>query len=188
MKSTLQEPALSLAQLDKKRKVDVQKITRISHAQLTSNASKLANKAITLPLTALMELTARHPYDAAGLMDVYKPGRWDCTSNLLFMDTIVATGPFPGEWDGSVVYANFKPSTPGTYLIVATFTGYQITMNLYGPWGTNTAYTPTTSDTGTAIALWTAAPGDSLYFDLNCTSPGGEASIGYLESLQVFAL
>jgi len=188
MKSAVQEPSVSLAQLDEKRKVEIRKITRISHAQLTSHASKLASKAITLPVAASTELTARHPYDAAALMDVYKPGRWDCTSNLLFMDTIVATGPSPGQWDGSVVYANFKPSAPGTYLIVATFTGYQITMNLYGPWSVNTAYTPTTSDTGTAIALWAAAAGDSLYFDLTCTAPGGEASIGYLESLQVFAL
>jgi len=188
MKSIVEEPLVSLAQLDKKREVEIQKVTRISHAQLTSHASKLASASITLPVTASMELTTRHPYDAAGLMDVYKPGRWDCTSNLLYMFAIVATGPDPGEWDGSVVYANFKPSVPGTYLIVATFSGYQITMNLYGPWGVNTAYTPTTSDIGTAIALWTAAAGDTLYFDLNFTAPSGEAGLGYLESIQVFAL
>jgi hypothetical protein len=188
MKNAVEEPLVSLAQLQKNRKAEIQKITRISHAQLTSLASKLANKPVTIPKASLMELSTRHPYDAAGLIDVYKPARWDCTSNLLFMDTIVMTGPSPGEWEGTVVYGSFTAPAAGTYMIVATFSGYQITMNLYGPWGTNTAYTPATSDTGTVIALWTATAGERLSFDINCTAPGGQLGMGYLESIQVFAL
>jgi hypothetical protein len=131
-----------------------------------------------------MSLTARHPYDAAGFMDSYKPGRWDCESNLVFMDVIRQVGPSAGEWDGTVVYGRFTAAADGTYLVVGNFSGYQVTMNLHGPWGNNTAYCATTSDHAQAMALWAGTPGATLFFTINMTGP----IIGYLESIQVYLL
>ena len=179
---------VSLAKFDKRKVVETPAIKRTSQAQLIAHAAKFAKRSINALAAPTMELSARHPYDPAGLIDVYKPGRWDCTSNLLSMDTIVMTGPSPGEWEGTVAYGTFKAPANGTYLVVAHFSGYQTTMELHGPWGNNTAYTATTSDTGVAISLWTANAGDNLSFTLNCTAPGGQASIGYLESIQIFNL
>jgi hypothetical protein len=179
---------VALANLARHKVADAPVVSRASHAQLIAHAAKLAKRNINVLAAPTMELSARHPYDPAGLIDVYKPGRWDCTSNLLFMDRIVSTGPSPGEWDGTVAYGTFKAPADGTYLVVAHFSGYQTTMAMHGPWGTNTAYTATTSDTGVVISLWAAMAGEDLWFTLNCTAPGGEASIGYLESIQTFNL
>jgi hypothetical protein len=154
------------------------------HSKLIELAGKLTGKPTNLPGTATMALTARHPYDAVGYMDVYRPGRWDCQSNLVFMDVIRQVGPSPGEWDGSVVYARFTAPSTGNYLVVGNFSGYQITMNLSGPWGKNTAYCPTTSDHAQATALWSGTAGGTLFFTINLTGP----IIGYLESVQVYLL
>jgi hypothetical protein len=151
---------------------------------LVSVATKLAGKAVTLPQNAAMTLTARHPHDPAGFMDVYRPGRWDCESNLVFMDAIQQVGPSPGQWEGSVAYARFTAPSNGTYLVVGNFSGYQITMNLHGPWGNSTAYCPTTSDHAQATALWTGTAGATLSFTINMTGP----ILGYLESVQLFLL
>jgi hypothetical protein len=60
----------------------------------------------------------------------------------------------------------------------------QITMNLSGPWGKNTAYCPTISDSSAAVALWSGTAGQTLHFSINCTGQ----ILGYLESIQVFAV
>jgi hypothetical protein len=98
---------VSLAKFDKRKVVETPAIKRASQTQLIAHAAKLAKRSINALAAPSMELSVRHPYDPAGLIDVYKPGRWDCTSNLLFMDTIVVTGPSPGEWDGTVAYGTF---------------------------------------------------------------------------------
>jgi hypothetical protein len=158
---------------------------RLSPARLTDLAAELAKKPVVFLPQALMELTPRYPYDAKhGNVDVYMPGRWDTTSNLIFMDAIVQLGG-PGEWEGSVAYIEFKPASTGTFLIVGNFTGYQTTFHLHGPWGDNTAYTALTSDSGVVMALWA---GGELEFTLNCTVPNNEYGIGYIESIQVFQL
>jgi hypothetical protein len=166
--------------------VEVPSVERLSHARLTEAASELAKKPVTPTPKALMELTARYPYDAThGNIDVFMPGRWDTTYNLIFMDTIV-TGPEPGEWVGSAGYIMFKPPADGMYLIVEHFSGWETTMHLFGPWGENTAYTATTSDSGAVVALWS---GDQEFeFTTSCTQPNNEYGIGYIESIQVFEL
>ena len=153
-------------------------------AVLIEAAGRLLGKPANLPQAPVMTLTARHPHDPAGLMDVYHPGRWDCSSNLVFMDVIRQVGPSVGEWDGSVVYARFTAASSGSYLVVGNFSGYQITMNLSGPWGKNTAYCATTSDHAQATALWSGTAGGSLSFTINMNGP----YLGYLESIQVYLL
>lgn len=180
---------VSFVLLKKRQKVKAPRVKRISWANLSKLVRDItADPFITFSKDPVMEISPRHPYDPLGLMDVYKPGRWDCTSNLLFMETIV-TGGSPGVWDGTVVYANFKATQAGAYLIVGNFSGYQITMQLHGPWGNNTAYTATTSDRGAVIALWTAsAANQSVYFTMNCITGNNQLGMGYLESIQVFML
>jgi hypothetical protein len=164
------------------RSIEALKIARISSERLTSLAEGLGGKGFKLTDTPLLELSARQPYDAArGNMDVYKPGRWDTTSNLIYMDPIVQTGPNPGEWDGTVIYASFNPAQNGTYLIVGNFSGFDTTMRLFGPWGTQTAHTDQVSDAGAVVALWSG--GDPLSFTMSCLAP----IIGYTASIQVFA-
>lgn len=163
--------------------IDVPLLQRVSRSRLAELASELADEEVAPTEPALLELTARHPYDELGSLDVYMPGRWDTASNLIFMDTIVLTGP-TGDWAGSAAYINFRPPEPATYLVVGHFTGHEITMHLTGPWGENTAYTPTTCDPGAVVALWT---GGDASFGMHCTD-NNEYSLGYIESVQVFRL
>ena len=149
---------------------------------LSSIISKLANRKVSFSGPPVMQLSARHPYDPAGLMDVYMPGRWDCTYDLVFMDVIRSTGPSPGEWEGSVIYAQFTAPAAGTYAIVVNFSGYQITLSLNGPWGNNTAYNATNASSSAAVALWAATSGQKLSFTVNCTG----SILGYVQSIQVF--
>ena len=160
---------------------------RISHDELATLASQLADKPLRPASTPVMELTARNPYDAArGNIDVFKPGRWDTSSNLIYMDSLRQVGDRVGEWDGSQAYVSFAPPAAGTYVIVGHFTGYQTTMHLNGPWGTNTAYTAQTSDAGAVLAIWSG--NQKFQFTLNCTVPDNGWGIGYLESIQVLAV
>jgi len=159
-------------------------IRRVEGARLTELASELAKRPLVPVPAAVMELTARTPWVAHGNVDVYRPGRWDTSSNLIFMDTIRQVGPSVGEWDGSVAYVEFKPPSAGTYLIVVHFTGYQTTAYLNGPWGQNTAYTAAVTDSGVVLGLWTAGQGE---FTLHFTVPNNEYGLGYIESIQAFA-
>ena len=165
--------------------IEAPKVERLSSDRLSEFASELTSKRFRIP-QLIMELTARVPYDAThGNIDVFMPGRWDTSSNLIFMDSIV-TGASVGEWEGSAAYIMFKPPSPGTYLAVGHFTGYQTTMHLYGPWGTSTAYTAETSDTGAVTAVWDAD--GPMEFTMNCTAPDNGYGLGYIESIQVFEL
>jgi|SRR5689334_23245024 len=136
-----------------------------------------------------LELTARHPYADAGYADYYHPGRWDCESNLVFMSSIVQ-GPSTGEWDGTVGYAQFKAPTAGNYIVVVNFSGYQQTMNLYGPWGTSSVHSgPSPSYSGATTALWSsAAAGETLYANFSSRQDDGYAGTAFLHSFQVFAI
>jgi hypothetical protein len=163
--------------------IDVPLLQRVSSSRIAELASELAHEDIAATGPALLELTARKPYDPLGNLDVYMPGRWDTTSDLIFMDTIVQTGP-GGEWVGSAAYIEFRPESPATFLVVGHFTGQEITMHLTGPWGENTAYTATTSEAGAVVALWT---GGEASFGIHCTD-NNEYSIGYIESVQVFKI
>ena len=174
----------SAAVLQERRPTKSPKVLPVDRLQVADVATRIFARNITPPGPAVMSLTARHPYAPAGFMDTYKPGRWDCESNLVFMDVITQVGPSPGEWDGTVVYARFTAPTDGAYLVLGNFSGYQITMNLHGPWGNNTAYCATTSDHAQAMAMWNGTAGNTLFFTINLTGP----IIGYLESVQVYLL
>jgi hypothetical protein len=162
--------------------------TRISEESLVEVAMGLGvQPGMVFSEALLMELSARQPYDATyGNIDVYQPGRWDTTYNLIFMDTIRQVGPEPGEWDGSASYIMFKPAASGTFLIVGNFTGYQTTAHLRGPWGENTAYTAQTSDSGVVVALYETD--QEFEFNLDFTVPNNDYGIGYIESIQVFSM
>ena len=116
---------------------------------------------------AFLELSARHPYDAFGNLDVYMPGRWDTTADVIFMDTIVRTGA-GGEWVGSAAYIEFRPPAPGTLpRSSVTSPAHEITMHLTGPWGERTAYTPTISEPGAVRR----ARGSAATPRSGCTAP-----------------
>ncbi|OBH40401.1 hypothetical protein [Mycobacterium mantenii] len=134
----------------------------------------------------VLDLTARHPYADAGYADFYQPGRWDCESDLVYMESIHQTGSSPGEWDGTAAYARFKPAQTGTYIVVVNFSGYQQTMSLYGPWGTTTAYCATTSDSAATTAIWNGTAGQSLFCTFSSRADSGYSGIAYLLSFQIF--
>lgn len=136
--------------------------------------------------TLVLDLTARHPYADAGYMDMFHPGRWDCESDLVYMTSIHQVGATPSEWDGTAAYARFTAPAAATYIVVVNFSGYQQTMSLNGPWGTSTAYTPTTSDTAAATALWTGTAGQTLYCTFSSKADGGDSGIAFLDSFQVY--
>jgi hypothetical protein len=167
---------LELADLKSERVPAPPAAPQLSPAELSSVASEQLRQDVTV--TALqMELTARHPYDAAGLMDFYQPGRWDATSNLVYMipDT------------GSTVtfgYGQFTAQAAGNHLVVLNFNGYQVTLRASGPWGTVSAYSPTASGNVAVTALWNATAGATLYFSFSCTGVG----LAYLSSVQVHSL
>ena len=137
---------LNLAEL-KERTVEPPRMEPMPRASLSAIAAANLKRKIILPKAEVLKLTARHPYDPAGLMDFYQPGRWDSTSDLVFMSSIV-TGPEPGMWDGTAGYVQCAAPADGDYLIVVHFTGYQQTMRIDGPWGTAPGHTASTSDAG----------------------------------------
>ena len=161
--------------------IEVPLLERVSKARIAELASELLHEEYEPTEPALLELSARHPYDALGNLDVYMPGRWDTTSDLVFMDTIVELGT-RGEWVGSAAYVEFRPPAAGTFLIVVHFTGAEITMHLTGPWGENTAHTESATEAGAVVALWT---GGETSFGMHCTD-NNEYSLGYIESVQIF--
>lgn len=133
-----------------------------------------------------LSLSARNPFDPLnGQMDVYMPGRWDSSLDLVFMEHIV-TGANPGEWNGSVAYVEFKAQANGDHFVSVQFSGYQTTMELHGPWGTASAYTATPADTGYVGAVWVGGADESLFFTVNSRGPDNLAGIGYLSAVEVY--
>ena len=132
----------------------------------------------------IQSLTPRHPYDESSKarIDSYHPGRWDTESDLVYMSPIVQTGPSPGEWDGTVIYASLPNLGTGVYLVSGIFSGYDITMSLHGPWGTTTAYNAVTSTTTSVLA--TATVNTGLFFTLNCKGTG----LGYLSAIEIYPM
>jgi hypothetical protein len=128
----------------------------------------------------VLELSARHPWDDAGLIDGYHVGRWDSSTDTIYMSPIVQTGPTIGEWDGTVLYGKFTAPAAGTYQIVATFYGWQITMRLSSPaapaLATSVENAPTTVSTQVTLAA-----GQKTWFNLNCTG----LYLGFLQKIQV---
>ena len=125
-------------------------------------------------------LSAKHPYDAAGLIDVLDVGRWDTSTDTIYLKPIVQVGPSPGEWAGSVVYGRFTPPAAGTYQISATFYGYQITTRLTGPFGAVVA--SSFDNTPVTVSAQVAAASVSpVWFNLACTG----LYLGFLQRIDV---
>lgn len=159
-------------------------ISKLSREALADKVSTAHQRTLSLTDPALLNLTARHPYDAAGHMDYYMPGRWDTEIDLVFMDAIV-NGKSPGMWEGTAGYIQFTAPTSGDFLVAVHFSGYQTTMELNGPWGTNTARTATPQDEAAVLALWSGKAGDGLYCTISCKEDSGSYGIGYLKSFEV---
>jgi len=131
--------------------------------------------------TSVLSLTPRKPFGQNGLIDVYRPGRWDCTSDLVFLDPIVVHSP--GVWDGSVVYGSFKAPTKKTYLLAVHFFGWDITLNLSGGFGTITAHSQSnTAAVATGQQLLNA--GQTTSFQFNVTGN----YLGFLSKVEVLRL
>ena len=172
-----------LAQLKEQKELVAERQPLISEADLAKVVSQLTKDQAVL--NAMMQLSARQPYDAVlGSVDMYQPGRWDTSLDLIFMFPIVHPNPSsPGEWTGSVGYINFKPPSTGTYVMVVHFYGYQMTMNLNGPAGTTTAFS--SSNTPTAVGmLFTGSGGTATSFSFACTG----IYVGFVQLIQVFQL
>ena len=157
-------------------------LARMSQTETSAIISSLIGVATIK--SPVMDLSARKAYDSAhGRFDVFEPGRWDATYDLVFMDPIV-DGNSPGEWTGSAAYIMFKPPSSGVYALIVHFTGYQTTAHLNGPGTTTTtAYTATTSTNGSVQVLFDGTSGVEMEFTLNFTG----SSIGYIQSIQVYA-
>lgn len=177
-KNQVEKPELNPQVFQKHISIQSPSFTRFTQQKSEALITKHLNKTGALSAIVVLELSAQNPYNAIGNMDFYKPGRWDTSSNLFFMDVIVH-GPLPGEWEGTVGYVRFTAPADATYVVFIYFTGYQTTMQAYGPWGIVEASTATTDDTGLLLVVWSGNAGDNLYFNINCYGP----VIGYLESV-----
>lgn len=123
----------------------------------------------------VLDLTARHPYEAAGLVDFYEPGRWDCTSDTVFMSTIQTSPPgaLGPNWTGTVGYGNFTAPADNLYIVVVHFSGFSTSqsMRLTGPWGAKTKFLPATGldpqghyqpKSAAVMAVWDGKTGEKF--------------------------
>jgi hypothetical protein len=120
-------------------------------------------------------LSARTPWIDCAYVDVYRPGRWDTTSDTVFFEGIT-TGSSPGQWDGSVAYVEFTPPSTGKYLILTHFSGYKTQCDVNGPWGTASATTNATTDDGLVVTLYNATNTNKMGYTFSfkgSTSGGG---------------
>lgn len=94
-----------------------------STSPTAAELSRIAGEQLGQKLTVSaleMRLTARHPYDPAGLMDFYQPGRWDTTYNLIYMSSDFASdsasagyGQFTAQAAGQRLTESKRRSSPG---------------------------------------------------------------------------
>jgi hypothetical protein len=185
LKDVLKDPKESfLTQIKEQKAFLVEQPPLLNEAALTRLVSQLVARPVTLK-TPLLQLSARKPYDAAlGVVDMYMPGRWDATSDLMFMDPIVHPDPnSPGVWTGSAGYIEFKPPSTGTYLMLVNFFGWQVTMSLNGPAGTTTAVSNSNSPTALPM-LFSGTAGQGTGFSFACTG----LYLGFVQSIQAFQL
>jgi len=131
--------------------------------------------------TSVLSLTPRKPFGQNGLIDVYRPGRWDCSFDLVYLDPIVVHSP--GVWDGSVVYGSFTAPTKKTYLLAVHFFGWDITLNLSGGFGSITAQSQSNAPAvATGQALLNA--GQKTAFQFTVTG----IYLGFLSKIEVLRL
>lgn len=170
--------APTLRQLASQRLVDAPYTRALSRAQLAKATPALA--AATAP-TAAMTLSARKPFGQRGYIDIYKPGRWDCETNLIFLDPIVVSSP--GVWDGSVVYGNFTAPATSQYLLAVHFYGWDITLKLSGAFGDVTAHS-FQNQAAAATAQIQLNKGQKTWFQFNCVG----IYLGFLSKIEMLRL
>ena len=78
--------APTLKQLASQRLVEFPTVKARSRAQLAKAAPALVSSP---PPAVVMTLSARKPFGQRGYIDVYKPGRWDCETDQIFLDPLV---------------------------------------------------------------------------------------------------
>jgi len=156
----------------------------ISEAGLAQLIGKLTDGPVALK-PPIMRLSARAPWDAAGnFLEMYRPGRWDTSTDQVYMDPFVVPNPAePGVWTGSVGYITFHPPATGLYVIVVHFYGWDISLRLFNLKSSTTAVS--NSNTPTAAAtLFNATGGTPMEFQIICTG----IYLGFVQNVQVFQL
>lgn len=172
----LAEP--TLRQLASQRLVDMPEAKSLSRAQLKKLEPAFA--AAPSP-TVVMSLSARKPFGQRGSIDVYRPGRWDCSSDQVFLDPIVVHSP--GVWDGSVVYGSFKAPTTKAYLLAVHFYGADLTVHLSGPFGDTTAHS-FQNQPAVATGQYQLTQGQQTWFQFSCTG----IYLGFLTKIEMLRL
>jgi hypothetical protein len=158
-------------------------VSRVAPERLAQVIGDLAGGAEALSAGPVVEWTARSPYDATlGQIYAFHASRWDTVVDLVYMYPMRQTGSGLGEFDGTVVYADFNAPSAGSYLIVAHYAGENTTIRLRGPWGTVVRSMPAGSNADVVSATWTGS--GALHFTL--TFQG--VWLGYLASVQVFKI
>ena len=170
--------APTLKQLASQRLVDTPYVKALSRAQLAKAEPAFA---AAPPPTVVMTLSARKPFGQRGYIDVYKPGRWDCESDQVFLDPIVVSSP--GVWTGSVVYGNFTAPTTKNYLLAVHFYGADITLKLSGPFGDVTAHS-VQNQAAVATARYQLSQGQKTWFQFNCVG----IYLGFLTKIEMLRL
>lgn len=137
---------------------------------------------------AVLTLTARAPYADNGLLDFYAPGRWDCTSGLVFMGSIHQVGATAGQWEGTVGYASYTIADPGTYLVALAFSGSTQTMRMSGPFGAVSM----ASNSGNAVwltaTITTTTPAEKVWTDFSSREDHGWAGLAFFQEFSVHRL
>jgi hypothetical protein len=165
-----------LNSLRESKALDVKPLTKAQLAKLEPAFAAAAPAPVSV-----MSLSARKPFGRNGFIDVYKPGRWDCSSGLVFLDPVVASSP--GVWTGSVVYGSFKAPAKKTYLLAVHFYGWDITLHLHGPFGDTTAHSQSNTPT-IASAQRQLNQGQTMNFQFNVTGN----YLGFLSKIEVLRL
>jgi hypothetical protein len=175
---------LFLSQLKQNQTFTRPKAQRLSDVNLAAIVLRDAGKGVFHPPLnpPLMQLSARHPYDPLGYVEMYEPGRWDTSTDTVFM-TPITHGNSVSEWTGTAAYIYFTPPTNGTYILVAEFYGYQVVMTLNAAGGTTTASSHGNSPAA-VTALFSGNAGVQNWFNLACTG----LYLGYLRTIRVYQL
>lgn len=168
----------TLRQLASQRVVETPRVKALTRARLARFEPAL----VAAPAPAVvMTLSARKPFGPRGYIDVYKPGRWDCESDQIFLDPIVVSSP--GVWTGSVVYGSFTAPVTKKYLLAVHFYGADITLKLQGPFGDVTAHS-VQNQPAVATAQYQLTKGQKTWFQFNCVG----IYLGFLKKVEMLRL
>lgn len=149
---------------------------RMTPAKLRDLVNEREGQSYDILDAPAVTLSARHLWDPAARLDVYQPGRWDTTYNLIYMSSDFAPN------SASAGYVDFVAPADSVYLASIRFSGHQTSLRVNGPWGVVSASSATTSDHPTVTGVWNGTLGANLHFNFSFT--GG--IIGYIESIEIY--